>query len=168
MKSKKIILLIWLISLLWACTHNISQNKDTNTTKDTNVSANNSTKNINKSFEKQTITTNKNFTQVSVSEFKKEMKDNNVVVIDVRTTPELKQSWVIPWAKQIDLYSSDFVNKLSSLDKNKKYLVYCRSGSRSYQAISLMKKLWFKNVLWLQGGMNVWLNSWEKTVPFDQ
>ncbi|MBM4241173.1 MAG: rhodanese-like domain-containing protein [Euryarchaeota archaeon] len=42
------------------------------------------------------------------------------------------------------------------MDKNKKYLIYCRSGRRSGKTLKKMKNLGYKEVYGLTGGMNQW------------
>lgn len=61
----------------------------------------------------------------------------NLVLLDVRT-PEEYSSGNIPNSINIDILSSDFKSKIELLDKNKEYLVYCRSGNRSSIAASIM------------------------------
>ena len=65
--------------------------------------------------------------------------------IDVRTANEF-QSGHVPGAKWIDIYASDFEQQIKKLDREKLYFVYCRSGSRSSQALSLMKSWGFQKV----------------------
>lgn len=68
----------------------------------------------------------------------------NTIILDVRTAEEY-QSGHLKGARNIDFLSSDFKDQLSSLDKNKKYVLYCRSGNRSGQASYIMKKMGFPN-----------------------
>jgi len=83
-------------------------------------------------------------------------KDADAVIIDVRTDDEVQEG-IIPNALHLDFYQGqDFINNLESLDKNKKYYVYCRSGNRSNQACLIMKQLGFENAFNLIGGMNEW------------
>lgn len=42
------------------------------------------------------------------------------------------------------------------LDRDKKYLVYCRSGKRSKSAQEIMKELGFKEVINMTGGFMDW------------
>jgi rhodanese-related sulfurtransferase len=42
------------------------------------------------------------------------------------------------------------------LDKDKSYLLVCRSGNRSQQAAELLTANGFKNVFNMTGGMNEW------------
>ncbi|MCD6120793.1 MAG: rhodanese-like domain-containing protein [Spirochaetales bacterium] len=85
-------------------------------------------------------------------------KNNNFIIIDVRTPAEYAEGH-IKNSRLINFYSLDFKTKLDKLDKNKKYLVYCRSGSRSDQAVQIMKELNFKKIYNLSGGIIAWKNS---------
>lgn len=61
----------------------------------------------------------------------------NLILLDVRTAEEYS-SGNIPNSINIDVLSSDFKSKIELLDKNKEYLIYCRSGNRSAIASSIM------------------------------
>jgi len=77
--------------------------------------------------------------------------DDNVTLLDVRTIPEYKEGHLRN-AKLIPLQTLS--SKLSMLkdDKNKKILVYCRSGSRSVSASRILKKNGF-TPLNIKGGI---------------
>lgn len=120
---------------------------------------------------KQTETTKleQNIKTVDVTEFKKYLKQNDITLIDLRTPQELKETWVInPKAINFDVYNPNFPQKIGQLDKNKTYLIYCRSGSRSGRVREYMKQLWFKNVIELQWWIINWYNSWEKFYPYGE
>lgn len=72
-----------------------------------------------------------------------ETKD--MIILDVRTPEEFSETHV-EGSQNIDIFSSEFKDKISKLDRTKTYKVYCRSGNRSGQAEQLMKSLGFKNV----------------------
>lgn len=55
------------------------------------------------------------------------LNDLDFITIDIRT-PEEYSVGHIKGAINIDFYSDNFINELDSLNKDKKYLVYCRSG----------------------------------------
>jgi rhodanese-related sulfurtransferase len=65
--------------------------------------------------------------------------DDNVTLLDVRTIPEYKEGHLRD-AKLIPLQTLS--SKLSMLkeDKDKKIIVYCRSGSRSVSASRILEK----------------------------
>ena len=150
---KKILFLIVITLLLSSCSDDISNKTAI-------------TDSINTTQVEETIAKKNNFVNVWIDDFKIELAKKDSVLIDLRTLPELEQSWVIEWAINIDYYGSDFREKLNSLDKEKRYLIYCRSGSRSWKTFWLMKSLWFTNVYNFTGSMNSWLRNWEKTVVF--
>lgn len=85
-----------------------------------------------------------------------ENKDNpNFVILDVRT-PEEFLGVYIENAVNLDYYSDTFRNDLDKLDKNKTYLIYCRSGRRSENALNIMKELDFREVYNMLGGIIKW------------
>jgi rhodanese-related sulfurtransferase len=73
-------------------------------------------------------------------------------ILDVRTKNEFL-SGAIPGAINLDFYAPDFSQKLDALDKDKIYLIYCRSGNRSKSALSIMKQLGFGYVYELDEGI---------------
>lgn len=91
---------------------------------------------------------------VGYDEFKNEI-DPASVVLDIRTAEEIAEGKIAN-AMNIDFYSADFSSELSMLDKDTEYLVYCRSGNRSGQALELMRDLGFKDVKNLDGGIVNW------------
>jgi rhodanese-related sulfurtransferase len=99
---------------------------------------------------------------ISPREFKqlldKRSDDPDVVVLDIRTPREFKTGH-IRGAQLLDYYSSDFVEKLKRLDREKTYLVYCRSGSRSGKSLKIFKRLGFQRVYHLETGIVGWLKE---------
>ena len=77
------------------------------------------------------------------------------VIIDVRTLREFAEEH-IENTTNIDFYSEFFQDTLNALDKNKTYLVYCRSGGRSGSALDIMAELNFREVYNMLGGINQW------------
>ncbi len=67
-------------------------------------------------------------------------------VIDVRTPAETSAGH-LEGAVLFDIYDAAFMDKLATLDKSANYFLYCRSGSRSGQAIEIMKEAGFTGVL---------------------
>ena len=89
----------------------------------------------------------------------KDNKNNsNFIILDVRT-PDEYSGWHIEASKLLNFYSNDFKDSLAKLDKNMKYFVYCRSGSRSGRAVQIMEQLKFKQVYNLKGGIIAWKNA---------
>tara|TARA_B100001057_G_scaffold13798_1_gene13104 strand:- start:2539 stop:2847 length:309 start_codon:yes stop_codon:yes gene_type:complete len=80
----------------------------------------------------------------------------NSKIIDVRTPQEF-QEIRIPDSENIDFYDpQNFIKKITLLDKEAHYFLYCKSGLRSYNSCSIMKDLGFKNVYNLIGGISDW------------
>jgi rhodanese-related sulfurtransferase len=77
------------------------------------------------------------------------------IILDVRTPGEFAEGH-IEKALNKDFYADTFRNALDGLDRNKTYLVYCRSGSRSRSALGVMKELGFRNVYNMAGGFLKW------------
>ena len=84
---------------------------------------------------------------------KKEKK--NVVILDVRTPQEVKTDGKIPNSILIPL--QELAKKVDTLKKykDKKILIYCRSGNRSVAAARILSSLGF-NVYNIKGGINAW------------
>lgn len=80
------------------------------------------------------------------------------IILDVRTPTEFEESHIDD-SILLDFKSSDFKPKLKDLDKNKTYVVYCRSGRRSANSVNLMNKLGFKAVYNMMGGIIAWNGS---------
>jgi len=92
------------------------------------------------------------FSNLSYEQFTSILKDDSVIVIDVRTAEEY-QSGHLKGATIIDFRGSDFVDKINKLDKKRTYLLYCRSGNRSGQAMAIFKQNGFTSVYNQQGGI---------------
>lgn len=82
-------------------------------------------------------------------------ENENFVILDVRTPQEYAQGHIKD-SILIDFYSPTFKEELSKLDKDKTYLIYCRSGSRSRVTLGLMNQLEFHKVYNLENGFNSW------------
>ena len=81
--------------------------------------------------------------------------DHNEIILDVRTTKEYN-SGHIENAIHINYYKPKFKKKLSQFNRNKNILVYCKSGVRSTNTIKMLKKLGFKKIYDLEGGIDNW------------
>ena len=96
--------------------------------------------------------------KVSVQEAKdliaQSQPNDSLKIIDIRTNEEF-MAGNIEGSVNIDFYGN-FEEEIGNLDKNGKYLIYCRSGNRSSQAISVFEKLGFNEVYNLEGGYSAW------------
>jgi rhodanese-related sulfurtransferase len=95
---------------------------------------------------------------LNVSEFSQKITEPGVIVVDVRT-PEEFASGHIEGALNIDFNSGNFANEITRLNPSENYAIYCRSGSRSGQAASIMHKAGFHDVSNLNGGVTDWTNN---------
>jgi len=86
---------------------------------------------------------------INVAEFEKMEKTYRL--LDVRTAEECAQG-TIDGAPNIDIYDPEFKSKVDALDRNETYVIYCRSGARSAQAMQTMQSMGFKYLYNLQGG----------------
>lgn len=79
----------------------------------------------------------------------------NAILLDVRTPAEFDQGH-LQGAMNFDIQKSDFVSRIESLDPDKPYLLYCKAGGRSANALRLMQTLGFDRVHHLAGGYIAW------------
>jgi len=80
------------------------------------------------------------------------------VILDIRTPEEFAQGF-IDGAVNIDFYASDFPSQLDQLDKDAHYIVYCRSGNRSGEAMGTFADLGFEEVTEIDGGIVNWYQA---------
>lgn len=102
----------------------------------------------------------KGFESVDAAEFAREIAKEGVQIVDVRTAAEYAEGH-IPNAVNIDVYSSDFADKIAKLDKERTVAIYCRSGRRSKSAAEQAVKQGFK-VVELDGGVLSWRGKLER------
>lgn len=81
--------------------------------------------------------------------------DADFVILDIRTPAEYGQGH-IAGAISIDYYSPQFKSELDRLDRDKTYLVYCRSGNRSKKALQVFNDMGFRHIYHLGGGVIEW------------
>lgn len=93
---------------------------------------------------------------VDVARFKELISTKKeAILLDVRTPQEVA-SGSIKGNIALDYNGADFNNQLNQLDKNAPILVYCAVGGRSGNAMGEMKKMGFKEVYNLAGGIRAW------------
>jgi rhodanese-related sulfurtransferase len=84
--------------------------------------------------------------------------DSSEIILDIRTPEEYDQG-IIEGAINIDFYEPTFAEDLDALDKEGHYVVYCRTGNRSGQAMSTFADLGFTNVTEIDGGIVSWYDT---------
>jgi len=93
-----------------------------------------------------------NIKLLTPEEFKTQILNKKIQLVDVRTPREFKMSH-IKGAKNIDFYSGKFAAEFNKLNKNKPVYVYCRSGSRSRHASNKLVDMGFAEIYDLKGGI---------------
>jgi rhodanese-related sulfurtransferase len=106
------------------------------------------------------------YTNINVQQGKEMIDRGEVFILDVRTPEEyatghIKNSTLlavqdIP-AKELDI-------NLKEIPKDRSILVYCRSGSRSVAASTILVGNGFSKVYNMQGGITEWMNAGYETV----
>lgn len=82
--------------------------------------------------------------------------DPDFALIDVRTPDEFNEGH-IEGAVMIDYLDEGFRDSVDALDRDKTYVVYCRSGRRSDGARDVMAELGFREVYNVLGGIEGWI-----------
>lgn len=103
---------------------------------------------------------------LSAEAFSKAAKSlDEATIIDVRTSKEYTFGH-IPNAINLDYFSEDFLEHIEKLDKDKNYLIYCRSGRRSIRVCTWMKNGGFDHgkVFNLDKGFGDWLDHFPDLV----
>lgn len=89
--------------------------------------------------------------------------NSGFVLLDVRTPDEFNGGH-IAGAIDIDYYAADFKANIGKLDKNKQYLVYCRTGIRGAASVQIMIDLGFTRTQNMAGGITEWMQEGYPTV----
>ena len=95
------------------------------------------------------------------TQYEQSISENNVTIIDVRTSEEYK-SGHIKNAHNINVQSDDFKTKMQNFDRDKPVYIYCRSGARSEKAGKILEEMGFKEIYDLKGGILSWKGELEK------
>ena len=96
---------------------------------------------------------NSSYTNLSPEEFKLKVTEANTIILDVRTAAECAAGIIEGAVTELDMYNCEFEEKFKSLDRNKTYLIYCRSGVRSVHACEAMAAEGFTNLYNLRTGI---------------
>lgn len=92
---------------------------------------------------------------LSIAQFEQLSAKRKAKIIDVRTPEEVAEGH-LAGATTVNFLGANFAIEVQELAKNKTYLLYCRSGSRTRKAADAMQKMGFKHVYMLDGGINAW------------
>ncbi len=89
---------------------------------------------------------------ISVEDLKVRIKEQNIVVLDVREPWELKIAKI---SKPVSIPMQEIPNRLNELNRDLNYAVLCHSGVRSYHVAIFLEKQGF-NVWNVDGGIDRW------------
>lgn len=101
---------------------------------------------------------------LTVVEFEKEISNrDSIQLLDVRTPAEfnaghIKNALLADWKDE-----TEFIRRISFIDKQRPVYIYCLGGGRSAAAIVKMRRMGYQNVYELKGGINAW-KAEKKTV----
>ena len=113
--------------------------------------------------ESNTIIREDKIPEITVHQLKERLdRGDDFVLIDVREPHEhaicnLPQSTLIPLGT--------LPGKLATLDPSKEYVVHCKMGGRSAQAVDLLRKSGFSRVYNVAGGITAWAKEIDKSMP---
>ncbi len=107
---------------------------------------------------KQQVSSDPQHANITVTEARNKQGKPRVVFLDVRTPEEIAEGKIMG-ALEIDYRADDFKEKIEGLEKDKEYVVYCRSGGRSAKAQGIMKKNGFIKTYNMKGGYTAWTSS---------
>jgi hydroxyacylglutathione hydrolase len=94
--------------------------------------------------------------ELSSADLVRQMKDNDVTVLDVREAAEWEEMR-IPGVANIPLgYLTD---RTDEIPRDRHVVLHCREGWRSSIATSLLRANGFDNVINLKGGIRAWMND---------
>ena len=81
--------------------------------------------------------------------------NKDFVIIDVRT-PDEYNGGHIENAVNVNYNSGNFRDEISRFNKDRTYLIYCRTGTRSAGARDIMRELGFREIYNMAGGILDW------------
>ena len=106
------------------------------------------------------------YTDISVGQGKEMIDRGEVFILDVRTPEEYAAGHIngsTLLAVQ-DIPAQELDNRLKEIPKDRKILVYCRTGHRSTQASKILVENGFAEVYNMQGGITEWNKAGYETV----
>ncbi len=109
------------------------------------------------------VEVNLNEGDIDVIELKQKIdRGDNFVLIDVREPHEYK-IFSIPGARLIPL--GEFAKHVDEFDSHSDIVIHCRSGMRSAQACSVLRRAGFEHVRNVVGGILAWSDKVDPSVP---
>lgn len=97
----------------------------------------------------------KDYDDLESGEFYDLMLESDNVLLDVRTAGEF-ESGSLRGAINFDVSSSNFMNLIQDLPKDKTIMTFCRTGNRSGMACRILVEIGFEKVKNLKRGLQSW------------
>ncbi|WP_407429753.1 rhodanese-like domain-containing protein [Arcticibacter sp.] len=114
------------------------------------------------------LLTTKTFAQqqdvVTVRDFRKGIKKEHPIILDVRSPEEyaeghIKNALNLNWQNP-----DEFATLAARMQKSKPVYIYCRSGVRSAKAAEWLRSNGFTHIVGLDGGIKAWLDADKRVV----
>ena len=99
-------------------------------------------------------TSSSNYQVVTPTEFTAKLKNHNTLILDVRPKAEFEKNQ-LPGARNLPVNDPEFDNKLKTVSKELKIMVYCHDGLDAEKVAGKISKAGFE-VIALQGGITKW------------
>ncbi|MBW3544809.1 MAG: rhodanese-like domain-containing protein [Bacteroidetes bacterium] len=102
---------------------------------------------------------------LSPDQVNEELSKGSVTLIDLRESEELKQNGRIASSVHAPRGMLEFYADPSlpyhkpEFDKNRRIILHCASGGRSALAAATLKRMGYKNVAHMDGGLKAWKDS---------
>lgn len=93
---------------------------------------------------------------VSIEQVAGLVKDEQYRLIDLRTHEEIQESGTIEFSSVMDFRGEHFEQHVDLLDKEGKYILYCKGGGRSAKALKMFNRKGFKHVKEMHAGYDKW------------
>jgi rhodanese-related sulfurtransferase len=105
---------------------------------------------------------NASYGEVSVQQARILIDDKpDLVILDVRTEVEFSEGHI---ERSINIPVQELEQRLSELNANDEFLVYCRTGNRSATATGIMKENGYKRIYHMTAGITAWTAAGYSTV----
>jgi rhodanese-related sulfurtransferase len=108
---------------------------------------------------------------LSVDQLASEMKDGDVILVDIREPDERSTAGIIPGSEyavrgMLEFYAdSTSPYHRPAFETDRRIVLYCASGGRSALAADALKRLGYTRVAHLDGGLKAWTAAGKNLVP---
>jgi len=93
---------------------------------------------------------------ISIKQFLELNKKHNIQIIDIREKYEYDSGAIL---KSIHIPMDEILKSIDKIEKEKKVIIYCRSGRRSAAVKYMLEREYeLKNICCLEGGYESYLN----------